>query len=176
METVMPRSWTSLALAMLLLELPRTAVSQAPPGLDSLAPGDHVRLTVTCRVDRGGRPVECAPARRPQTVVGTMAAWRADSVGLTLSRGDASTVARDWITRAEVARGTRSRTGQGAAIGLLAGALAGVVIGSAAMGDDPYAGVGGLMGAGVGAAAGLLIGAAVGSSLHAPRWIEVRAP
>ena len=148
---------TSIVL-LLALSLVRTLSSQEP----HLAPGDHIRLHQT-------NPC-CAP-----TVTGILLSATPDSVSyrppeiaevFTLPRGSIVGVDR------RVAAGDRKR--EGAAIGLLAGAVIGGMLGSrgthAQIDKHSWKGFDTAVGGFGGALAGVLVGVIVGGRLSWEHW------
>jgi hypothetical protein len=101
------------SLAVLLLALPGTGLSQAPPPLE---PGSRVRVH--------------AEGAGQSWVVGELMELSEDSLRLRTrdSTGTVNVSSRS-VARLEVSRGQGSRLGQGMAIGAAVGAVAGLVIG-----------------------------------------------
>jgi len=127
-----------------------------------LLEGDRVRLE--------------APSMGPKRVVGQVLATREDRLRLRLEDGREAEVTLADIRRLEVARGLRSETVEGAAIGALAGAavLLGVLIADRGVCDED---LGGCRAYGtvawIGAIPGTLLGAVIGSQVKTDRWERV---
>jgi hypothetical protein len=135
----------------------------------SVAPGDTVRVT--------------APSLDMDDSIGTVAALETDTLTVQVEeRADALYVPLADVTKLEVRRGQKSRTGGGALIGAGVGAAAGVITALAACGDsncewdgdttDVTGYVAVVFGAG-GALLGAGIGALIGSASKTDRWETV---
>ncbi len=144
---------------LLLLLIPLSFTSLAAQ--DTLTAGDKVRVTT-----------------EEERVVGCLTAIEGDQ--LTLDTSLVFPLAS--LTKLEVSRGQKSKTGTGALIGLSAGAAVGVITGLAlcssesgecfSNGTDLTATVAVVLGVG-GALGGVLIGALIGSSIKVDRWETV---
>lgn len=149
---------TALNLAVIagVTAVPTTA--QQPP----IPLGTRVRITT--------------PAAR---TAGRLVRLRTDTVAIDRD-GSTLVVPAVRITRFDVSRGRRSRTGRGALLGALIGTAAGIAAGAILCSGDrcessggDFAGVGILALGGGGLLAGLGIGAVAGALVTNERWEEV---
>lgn len=172
MTPVLARALRAAVAATVLSSVaPNAACAQdgpAPSGETALAPGTRVRVTVL------------GPRAGGVRLVGTVVALRADTLVARFDDGAPTAVARGEMLRLEVSRGMRRRTGQGAALGALGGALIGAVWGASSDEDcrpsnepciDVYGtGTTAFLGAAVVGGAGALVGAVVGSQARREAW------
>lgn len=124
--------------------------------------GDRVRLE--------------APSLGPKRVVGQVLATREDGLRLRLEDGREVEVTVADIRQLEVARGLRSKTAEGAAIGALTGAavLLGALIADRGVCDEDLGGCKAYRTVAViGAIPGTLLGALIGSQIKTDRWERV---
>ncbi len=142
------------------------ATAQVP-----VRPGARVRVTF-CPPD-----FSCAGSGR--TSVGTLLAWKADSLVME-SNGDTLAVPLDIVTGLDVSWGQKSRTLKGAGIGFLVGGAAGLATAAIACAiagdcdaDSPYTGLVYAYLGGLGAVVGALTGAIIGSTITVDRWVDV---
>ncbi len=153
------------ACLVLVLATPPAIALGEDPAAGTLLEGDRVRLE--------------APSMGPTRVVGQVLAAREDGLRLTLADGREVQVSPVDIRQLEVARGLRSRTVEGAAIGALAGAtvLLGALIADRGVCDED---LGGCEAYGtfavIGAASGTLLGALIGSQVKTDRWERIPQP
>ena len=161
------RSWMSL----MLLLVPATATAQrsAPP-----SPDRGARVSARCEFVRM-RPARCGERFHPRTVEGRLRGSVGDTLRLRPEWGGADLVIpADLTERMWVVEGTETHFWQGAAIGLMAGAVLGAALGSMLeydfMGNTSPATLPGLA---VGAPAGFLLGGMIGAGVRTERWREV---
>ncbi len=150
-------------------------VAQEPAILESLLPGNRVRVTAPqffqkIKISKSSRKI----AR----VVGTVIAAKADTLFLKVDNQPEPlimSVPFASLRKLEVSRGKKSKIGSGAGVGFLIGAIAGAAIGYIAdeEGNDFPPEHAALLVAGPGAILGILIGAGIGSSMRGDRWVEV---
>ena len=135
-----------------------------------VGPGERVRVTF-CPPD-----FSCAGSSR--TSVGTLLAWKADSLVME-SNGDTVAVPLDIVTGLDVSWGQKSRTLKGAGIGSLVGGAAGLATAAIACAiagdcyDDSLTGLVYAYFGGLGAVVGALTGAIIGSTIDVDRWVDV---
>lgn len=115
----------------------------------------------------------------PRVLVGTLVGQDADSLHLAVTALAAPvTVARHSARQVEISRGWRRATGDGAALGVEAGALAGAVVAvrtaPAFQGNWPVTIINGWnrmwVGSAIGGAIGAAVGALIGSRLKTEQW------
>lgn len=148
-------------LALLVATSPGIALGE-DDAAGPLAEGDRVRLV--------------APALGSRRVIGHLLAVRVDGLRLKLLDGRELEVGRADIQRLEVARGLRSHTAEGAAIGALAGAavLLGLLIADRGVCDEDLGGCQAYgLAAGIGAIPGALLGGLTGLHVRTDRWTKV---
>ena len=147
-----------LSAVLLVLPLTATVAQEAPPPLE---PGTRVRVTAP-DIDKYD---------------GTLQAMRGDTLTV-----DTLRIAVASVTRLDVYRGQKSKTGKGALIGAGVGFVAGALTGLALCGErgtpcesdgSDYTAAAAVILGGGGALLGAGIGAVVGSQIKGDRWEEV---
>ena len=150
---------TRLALAVSLALMAVATDLHAQADATALVPGTRVR------VHQGA-----------QSMTGSLLYMDSTSLALVTGRADTVTTPLALITGIDVSRGTKSRAGRGALIGVGVGAASGIIVGIAASGSDDgdfFDFSSGAWATGIGLTGAVLgagIGAIIGATQHGDRW------